>query len=283
MKPAVPAAVLLLGLVLLLPLPARAERVEQTFPAAENTVIEVRNLNGQITVHAWTEPEVKVAAMRNSMAVETHFEQAANRIHVHTHLLQTSAPAGDRMVDYEIWAPPGARLRLRLETGTLRVENFVNDVTVETVAAAVELRNLSGHTSVDSLNGSIFAERCSGHLEARSISGSLHFKESGSKYVRADTTSGDILYEGTLQPAGSYEFVNHEGAIELRLPANASFELNARSVQGEVIVSEFAIKRQNHGAVPPSRPRNSFLGTVHTGDAMVRATSFSGTIRVRKQ
>lgn len=274
---------LVLGVAALaLPLAARAERIERSFPATAETVVEVRNLNGQVDILAWDQPQVRVVAVRRSPAVETHFEQAGNRIHIHTHLLQASAPASDRVVDYEIWAPARTPLKLRLEAGTLRVENFSEDVSVEAVAATVVLVNLAGHTEVDTLNGSVQMERCSGRLKATSISGTLRFLETDSRYLVADTTSGDIYFEGDFQRSGSYDFRNHDGAIDLLVPANASFELNANSVQGEVI-NELPLTPRRDGRVPQRVGLHSLLGTVHTGDAMVRATSFSGTIRVRKR
>ncbi|MBI4466163.1 MAG: DUF4097 family beta strand repeat protein [Acidobacteria bacterium] len=272
----------LLVTALALPLGARAERLERTFPATADTVVEVRNLNGQVIVHAWERPQVQVVALRRSLVVETHIEQGSNRIHVHTHLLQSSAPASERVVDYEIWAPASAGLQLQLETGAVDVENFTDDVNVETVAAAVRLRNLSGHTSVKTLNGSILVERCSGRLEATSISGSMHFLDSTYNRLVANTTSGDILYEGDLRRGGSYDFLNHEGAIELRLPPSASFELDARTVQGEV-VNEHPLTPRSHGRVPQRSGLHSLLGTAHTGEAMIRATSFSGKIWMRKR
>lgn len=272
----------LLGLPLTLALTARAERLVRTFPAADETVVEVRNLNGRVTLQAWNKPQVQVVALRRSLVVETHFEQAANRVHIHTHLLQSSAPAAERVVDYEIWAPPDARLQVYQEAGTLLVENFSADVNVETVAAQVRLVNLTGHTQIKTLNGSVQAERCSGRVEATSISGSLRFLDSASDRLVANTTSGDIYYEGDLRRRGSYDFINHEGSIELVLPSTASFELDARTVQGQVI-NEHPLTPRSHGRLPRGNTMQSLLGTVHTGEAMVRATSFSGTIRVRKR
>jgi len=277
-----PYALLLLAVTLGLPRAAGAERVERVFPASEDVTVELRNLHGQVTVQSWNRPQVQVIALRRSQAVETHIEQSENRIHVHTHLLQSSAPAGERAVDYEIWAPPGARLHLYQETGTLRVESFFQDVIVETVAAGVYLRNLNGHTSVKTLNGSVTAERCTGRLDAASISGTLRFLDTDTERLVANTTSGDIYYQGDFQRGGSYDFINHEGLIELLLPATASFELDARSVQGEV-VNELPLRPRSHGRVPQGSVMKSLLGTVHTGAALVRATSFSGTIRLRKQ
>ena len=267
---------------LALPLASRAERIEQTFAAEPDSVVEIRNLNGRVTVRSWNRPQVKVVALRRSRAVEVHLEQNANHVHVHTHLLQASTPASDRAVDIEVWAPANANLEIHLEAGTLQLENFTRNITAEAVAATVLLRNLSGHTSVRTLNGSIRAERCSGRMEATSISGSLQFSDMTSRFLVARTTSGDIYYEGNFRPGGSYDFRNHEGSIELRVPANASFELRANSVKGEV-QNELPITSHQHGRLPRPSTARSLLGTVKTGEAMVRVTSFSGTIRLRKQ
>lgn len=268
--------------LLALPLAARAERIERTFPVTSNPLVEVRNLNGRMVIQAWDQPQVRVVALRRSRAVETHFEQVANRVHLHTHLLQASAPASERVVDYEIWAPADARLKLRVEAGTVQIEGFRQDVTVKAVAASVLLRQLAGYTTVKTLNGSIEAVACSGRLEVTSISGSLRFLDMQNRFLVANTTSGDIFYQGGFLPGGTYDFLNHEGSIELLVPAQASFELTANSVQGQVI-NELSVKPRRHGRLPQRSGMRSLLGTVQTGDAMVRATSFSGTIRLRKR
>jgi DUF4097 and DUF4098 domain-containing protein YvlB len=185
-------------------------------------------------------------------------------------------------VDIAVWAPADSHLKLYLEAGTLRVENFTQDVRVETVAATVLLSNLSGFMRVETLNGSVQAQRSSGRLEATSISGSLRFMSLGSRFLVAKTVSGDIYYDGDFLPGGSYDFINNEGKIELRVPASASFELRASSVKGEV-VNDLPITVHRHGRALRASGARSLLGTVDTGAAMVRATSFSGTIRVRKQ
>lgn len=273
------------GLLLLslgaLPAAAAAEEIVRSFPASRSTVLDVNNMSGRIEIHSWNQRQVKVVARRQTWAVETHFEETPSQIHVHTHLLQSAAPASDRVVDYQIWAPADITLKVQQDVGTVRIENFAEDVSVETVASTVELHNVSGHTSVQTLNGSVEIWRSAGRLEATSISGNLRFLDMDTRNLQARTTSGDIYYEGDFRPGGSYEFDNHQGAIELRVPSTASFELNANSVKGEVS-SEFPLTPRNHGRVPRASVARSLLGTVHTGDAMVRVTSFGGTIRLRK-
>ena len=272
--------------LLSLPLAAAAQQEEivWTFPAPSGTMMEVRNQTGRVVVESWNEPQVKVIAVRHSRAVEVHFEQAANakQIHVHTHLLQSSAAASERTVDYTLWAPPDLQLKITLDSGNLQVADFREDVTIETVAANVLLRNLSGYTSVKTLNGSVQVESSSGRLEVTSISGNLSFRDLDTRYLVANTTSGDISYEGDFRSGGSYDFRNHDGAIEVWAPATASFELTANSVRGEV-TSEFPLNRRSHGSVPQSAGARSLLGTVHSGEALVSLTSFSGRIRLRKR
>ena len=200
----------------------------------------------------------------------------------HTHLLQTDVPPSERTVNYEIWAPPYISLIAKLETGSLRVENISEVITVETVVADVLLRNLSGHTSVETMDGSVQVERCSGRMEVTSISGSLRFLQTRTRRLVAKTTSGDIYFEGSLLRAAAYKFYNHEGSIELLLPANASFELTANSIKGQVY-NDFPLTPSSHGRVPQRSYERSLFGTVHSGEAMVQVTSFSGTIRIRAQ
>jgi hypothetical protein len=261
---------------------ASAQQIEKIFPATTDTIVEVRNLHGQVKIHGWDKMQVRVIARPHSRAVEAHFERPASRIHIHTHLLQASAPAGERAVDYEVWAPANVHIEVELKSGTLAIENFSEDVNINTVTATVALSNLSGHTSVKTLNGSIRAERCAGRVEAETISGTVRFTDCAAHYLIASTTSGDIYYTGGLKHAGTYEFKNNEGMIELSLPADASFELSANAMQGEVS-SEFPLKSRSHGRLPKRRFQNSLLGTTLSGGALVRATSFSGTIRIRRQ
>lgn len=261
---------------------AAQDHIDQTFSVPAESVVEIVNPLGRVTVKAWNRSEVRVVGRRRSPAVTMHLEQTANRVHVHTHEVDARTPASQRLVNYEIWAPSDTHLQAKLETGSLHVENFNQDITVETVAADVTLRRISGRATVETMNGSIQAEGCSGKLEAKSISGTLRILDPRIHYLVAETTSGDIYYSGELLRGGSYRFTNHKGAIDLALPADASFDLNANTTKGRVM-NEFPLVPHTHGRVPPRSYGQGLLGTSQSGGAMVRVTSFSGTIRIRKR
>jgi DUF4097 and DUF4098 domain-containing protein YvlB len=271
----------LFAAALLVPLGALAQRIDKSFPADEETLVDLRNHVGQVRLRGWSQPLVRVVALRGGRAAEPHLEKRGDRVEVHTHLLDPGAPAADRVVDYEIWAPPGAELSIYLESGAVFVENFTELVRIEAPAADVQLSRLDGNANVTTLSGSIEAEHCGGRLELMSISGSIRLRDNESRSVIAKNTSGDIFFDGDLQRGGSYEFRNNNGATEIILPIAASFELNAQSSEGEVS-NEFPFVPRAHGRAPRG-PYRSLLGTVQSGDAVIRATSLSGRIRVRKR
>jgi DUF4097 and DUF4098 domain-containing protein YvlB len=274
---------MVLAAAVLAPLAASAERIERTFPADDDTTVEIRNYVGQVKVHGWSQPQVKVVALRKTQAVEPHLELKANRVYVHTHELDTTAAASDRVLDYEVWAPPETQIDIRLDSGAVLVENFTQDVRVSTAAAGVRVYRLDGYSTVGTLSGGIEAESCAGRIEITTVSGSVWFRANDSRNLVAGSTSGDIFFEGDLQRGASYEFRTNSGDINITLPAAASFELNARSVEGEVH-NDFPLSPRSHGRPPQqANALRSSFGTVLSGDALIRASSFSGTIRVRKR
>ena len=270
-------------LSLALSIAPRAQESTSEFPATTDTVVSIQNIHGTVKIHGWDQMTVKVKAVPHSDEVEAHFDQLASRIHIHTHLLEENTETSRRMMDYEIWAPANARIEVELKSGALEIENFSEDLGIKTAAATVVLTNVSGHTSVETLNGDIEVRQCQqGHLEATSISGSLSFTNCAPHYLKAATTSGDIVFTGGLKFAGTYLFNNNEGSIELRLPPSASFELSANAIQGSV-QNEFPLKTRPHDRDTQINYQRSLTGTALGGEARVKATTFSGTIRIRKQ
>lgn len=268
--------------VLLLPASLAAERIERNFRVSPSILVDVQSHSGVVSVKPWERALVRVVAVRRSRAVEVHLEQTTNRVQVYSHVLQTQIPGSERTVDYEIRMPAVAALYVHLDAGRVEVAGLRGDVKIETVVAAVSLRDLAGHTDVTTTSGNVIATNCSGRLGINSVSGQLSFLATASRVLTARTASGDIRYEGDLLSGGSYEFSNHQGAIKLILPASASFELTARSVQGEVI-NEFPLAPKPHGRMTTPGYAHSLLGTVQSGAAMVRASTFSGKITIQKR
>jgi hypothetical protein len=101
--------------------------------------------------------------------------------------------------------------------------------------------------------------------------------------VRVQTSSGNILFDGSFLSRGIYIMKNFSGTIEVHFSSSDSFDLNASSLKGDV-VNQASFKPDMHGdSHLPSRWGQSLVGTMNEGHAKVELSSFSGTIKILKR
>jgi len=262
--------------------PAHADRVEKRFTVQSKPKITLRNSNGRIQVKAWNRNEVLLAWSNASGKSVVETEQAGNRVEVVTR------PAGDDIsvddkTDFEITVPNESELSVRTDTGNVTVESVHGDMTFDTVDANVQLTDVNGYLVVKTLDGSLLCTRCSGKLEANSISGNVQMIEPSLEGVRVQTSSGNILFDGSFLSRGIYIMKNFSGTIEVHFSSNDSFDVNATSLKGNV-VNQASFKPDTHGSNhPSSKWGQSLFGTMNEGHAKVELSSFSGTIKILKR
>lgn len=264
--------------------PAAAHEIEKRFSTGLRPVINVRNKSGNIIIKSWNRPEVLIVADHASDKTEVDAEQVGNRIDVITHLVTQNIKPEELRADFHITVPSEADLQVRSDAGNVKVEGVAGELTFDTVAADVELREVANFLIVRTITGSLVCVRCAGRIEVSSVGGSFRFVEPVSNNLRAVTTSGKISYDGSFQAYGSYVLKSYTGEIDVQFSESDSFELNASSEQGTV-ENEAALKPLEHQRRPPvnSRFQASYFGTYNQGKARVQLSSFSGTIKVRKR
>src|ERR1700693_4156155 len=135
---------------------------------------------------------------------------------------------------------------------------------------------------VKSIDGSLLCPRCTGKRQSTSTSGNVQMISPTLDSVRVQTSSGNILFDGSFLSRGIYIMKNFSGAIEVHFSQNDSFDLNANSLKGDV-VNQASLKPDTHGSPhPASKWGHSFIGTMNDGHAKVELSSFSGTIKILK-
>ncbi len=261
--------------------PARADRVERHFAVEGRPIITLNNASGHVQVKAWNRNEVQIAwtNVNGKAAVET--EKAGNRIEIAT---QTARPAGDAVkTDFEISVPVESELRVRTDSGTVIVESVHGDMTFDTVGANLQLSDVSGYMVIKTIDGSVVCTRCAGKLEANSISGNVQMIQPALDSVRVQTSSGNILFDGSFLSRGIYIMKNFSGTIEVHFSPSDSFDVNATSLKGNVI-NQASFMPDVHGMQHPrSKWGQSLFGTMNDGHAKVELSSFSGTIKILKR
>jgi DUF4097 and DUF4098 domain-containing protein YvlB len=269
------------GLLLLSATSASADRLVQHFKVEAHPVVTIHNPNGAVTVRAWTKSEVMIVANRATDNVAVDAEQFGNRVDILTRpVSETSAPE-DLRTDFEISVPEDAELQIHNDSGGVNVSNVLGDMNVETIAAGVDLEDAAGYLTIKTVGGSFQCVRCAGRLEVSSISGNFRFIDTRSYYVRAQTSTGNILFDGEFLPNATYRLKNYSGVIEVRFSPGDSFDLSATSLKGKVY-NEAKLNRPSHHHFLP-RFGNALFGTLNSGRASVQLSSFDGTINVLKR
>jgi DUF4097 and DUF4098 domain-containing protein YvlB len=258
--------------------PARADHVEKHFPVQGKPKITLRNSSGRIQVKAWTKNEVLVAWNNPSGKSVVESEQAGNRLEFISRPVDDSNLAEDK-TDFDITVPIESELSVRTDSGNVTVESVHGDMTFDTVDANLQLSDVNGYLVVKTLDGSLVCTRCSGKLEANSISGNVQMLDPSLESVRVQTSSGNILFDGSFLSRGIYIMKNFSGTIEVHFSSNDSFDVNATSLKGRV-VNQASFKPDTHGSHLSSKWGQSLFGTMNEGHAKVELSSFSGTIKI---
>lgn len=276
------AGLLVPGLLLSSVVYAGPIRHEQHFKVSAHPVITIHNPSGLITVKAWTKAEVMVISMPATTEVEVDAEQMGNRVDISTRALSESVAPGDMKADFQINVPEDSELQIHNDAGAVNVSNVLGDMNVETVAAGVDLADTSGYLTVKTVGGSFQCSRCAGRIEVSSITGSFRLIDLKSTHVWAQTSTGNILFNGEFLPNGTYSLKNYSGTIEVRFSPGDSFDMSATSLKGKVNnEAKLTPSTHEHHFVP--RWGNALFGTFNQGRAKVELTSFDGTINILKR
>ena len=274
------AVILVPGLLVLTAAPVWARHIEKHFKVGAHPIVTIHNPSGVITIKAWTKQEVMVMSDQNNDAVEVEADQANNRVDITTHAISDNTSPDSMRADYQVNVPEDADLHVHDDSGAVNVANVLGDMNVETIGAGVGMADTAGYTTVSTVNGGFQCLRCSGKIEVRSISGNIQLDDLRSSDVFAQTSSGNIVFNGQYLPNGSYRLKDYSGIVEVRFSPVDSFDLSATSLKGKVN-NEANLEPSRHGFLP--RVGNSLFGALNAGRARVEVTSFNGTINILKR
>lgn len=263
---------------------AQARRFERHFNVQGKPVVTIQNATGRIQVRAWDKQEVMITGQRGSANVEVDTEQAGNRIEIATRVISESGNSDALRADYDISVPSESELQVRSDSGNVTVDSVHGDMSFDTVAADLALQDVEGYLVVKSIGGSTTCTRCAGRLDGTSISGNFQLLQPTMDNVRVQTSSGNILFDGSFMNRGIYVLKNYSGTIEVRFSSTDSFDVRATSLYGNVI-NQAPVVPDRHNMPAPRRSdlAKSLFGTMNDGRAKVELSSFNGTIKISKR
>jgi DUF4097 and DUF4098 domain-containing protein YvlB len=161
-------------------------------------------------------------------------------------------------------------------SGDIHLTKAAGGADCNTVSGDVTVAEVTGSAFLKSVSGDVKASGVKGSVEAESVSGDIGLTEvSEASTVRVKALSGEVLYRGGVSKQGNYSLKSHSGTVTLYIPADSAFDLEAETFSGE-IQSDFEIKVM--GKVSPKE----LSGSVNGGGAVLKVSSFSGDIKLKK-
>jgi DUF4097 and DUF4098 domain-containing protein YvlB len=263
---------------------AGAHRLDKRFSVDGRAMVTLSNALGTIVVKSWQRSEVEILADHSSDGVEVDATQHGNRIELVTHVLRDDISPSELQANYQIFVPEETELEIKNDSGSVSVRQVYADISVDTVLSKVELSDVSGDLTVHTVDGSFTCTRCVGRIEFSSTSGGARFLQPTTRSLRAQTFSGELLYDGPFAPNGNYKLITASGPIQLLLSDTDSVKLSVHSRKGN-LENQVKLKPESHtlSFLGGRKDSSSLVGTMGTGLARVELTSFSGKILIRKR
>jgi len=259
-----------------------SEKKEFNYTVGPKASITINNQFGPVSVKPSTANQVIVTAILQSNKVEVDDSKIGDRVELKSHLLPGASPVNAR-VEYEVQVPAHASVPIHSTNGPLRAEQLHGDLTLEGDTATMEVHDVSdSHVHVNSLNGPITLTNIhNGHVEISSVGGEVVLNSVSGPLVSVTSTSGKIHYDGDFATGGDYKLTSHTGDIEAIIPADASFDVIAKSMRGDV-QNDFPLQPKKHITFVPEKGR-SFVGTAGKAASSVLLRTVSGKIRLKKR
>jgi DUF4097 and DUF4098 domain-containing protein YvlB len=160
--------------------------------------------------------------------------------------------------------------------------DYFGDMSLAGVKKSVRFKSSRTDMEFSRLDGDLTME--SGDLQAKSLVGPLRLI-TRSKDIHLDNVTGDVKVEnsnGSIEvragklPLGSMQIDNSKGDIQVVLPAEAAFNLAARTRDGD-IESDF-----NQIQVNSDHGQSTATGTVGSGASRLEINNQYGSIEIRK-
>ena len=270
---------------------AWAERVEkvmeESFLLQKTGSFSLNNIAGDIMVYSWDKEEVKMLATKSISSwgandpeeildnIEIDISSQPQNLKINTRYPTLSWVKNAR-VDYQIWIPQTCTVELESVSGSIQMDDHLNRLYAETVSGSIKLNNIMGNVELKTVSGYISAAKINGEIRAGSVSGSLIFRNCQGSFPNLHSTSGSIAAELAAidEDASDMSLNTVSGDINLKLPGDASFGLDIKTVSGE-ISTKFKV-------LVESVKKNQLQGEVGVGGINIELRTISGDISLGK-
>jgi DUF4097 and DUF4098 domain-containing protein YvlB len=253
--------------------------------------------SGTVTINAGSGDVIVTGGTANTVRVRANSDDDDIRFDATRTMVELSTARRGNDTRFEVTVPIGTRVVARSNSGDVAVHGTRGEVSITAQSGDVDVDDVNGRLEVRSFTGEITAANITGPVDIGTQSGDLRLSDvrgdievsntSGditlrgitAKFVRAKTTSGDVVYDGIIDPAGRYELTSHSGDVGLHVPRDAAAQLTVSTWSGE-IESDFPMTLKPGDHSIGSSTSKQFTFAIGAGTARISAETFSGDVTV---
>jgi hypothetical protein len=262
-------AVLIAGLIAL---PA-----DTTLRVSEGDRLVLGTRDGSISVGVWDRSEVELegrASLRRDGSTIRLGDEAGGRPR-RAHLRVTipewlAVEIRGEAVEVVLDGVRGAEVRTYSGEVVLRA---TRDVDVNTISGDVEAVGVEGGTRVSTISGDITMAGVAGRLEARSTDGDIELVQVEAEELVAETTDGDVLFEGVILAGSRIRLATHDGDVTARIPPDSNVEVSVSTFDGAFIPG-FPVRASG------LRAGEAVTFVLGAGGARLEMQAFDGDLRL---
>ena len=215
------------------------KRFSKTYPAGDSVRLDLMNRTGTVTVEGWNRAEINISAVLEAPAAVIQPQDLSGRILID--VVKDNAGRGDvGNVNFYIRVPYYAMVDIETRIGNLKVTSIRSTL-------------VRAHVSAE------------GDIELTNIM---------STGVSAENVTGDIFFDGQIQPGGVYRFSSMQGTINLRIPFPSNFKLMATAPSTRSINLGYF----SGGSMRTVGDGRRIVGQAGDGNASIQITNQRGTI-----
>ena len=240
---------------------ANAQDFNRSFNVAAGRTVEVKGVNGDVTVAYTTGSQVRVSA-----------EKTSKKSDVDDVKIEVIEHANGVTICAVYPTPPRAKKPNNCAAGSEHNSNVQNnDVTVDFTVEIPRGVNVLAST----VNGGVDVQRMQSDVTASTVNGDVNVSTSG--LARASTVNGSInAVMGRSNWTNELKFSTVNGAVVVSFPGELDAEVTASTVNGEIATDWPLTVRGRFG-------QKNLNGTIGSGGRRLSLHTVNGDIEIRKR
>ena len=167
-------------------------------------------------------------------------------------------------------------LDLNIVSGSVQVSGTPRELSVASMDGTITVYGSPMWTRLKTADGDIVMRGGSTDAAFTTVSGTIRQSDGALERARFETVTGGIEFFGDLARGAAFNVDTHSGAVDIRLPAKPSVEIDAASITGTI---ENQLGRQRAEVGRDGRGA-TLITSLGQGNARLIIRTFKGSIRL---